>query len=156
MLRGSFTAKIDEKSRLKIPRDFLSFIEEKYGRELFVTSFAGDCVRLYPMPVWAQIERRLGTQGLVRDPAIDRFFQHTSFYGQAGEIDNQGRVLIHQRLRDKAGMTGEVDVVGHYDHLQIWNLDRLTAKLDREPFTDDDLRDVAQQLRQGTPDSTGQ
>ena len=156
MLRGSFTAKIDEKSRLKIPRDFLSFIEEKYGRELFVTSFAGDCVRLYPMPVWAQIERRLGTQGLVRDPAIDRFFQHTSFYGQAGEIDNQGRVLINQRLRDKAGMTGEVDVVGHYDHLQIWNLDRLTAKLDREPFTDDDLRDVAQQLRQGTPDSTGQ
>ena len=156
MLRGSFTGKIDDKSRLKIPRDFLTFIEEKYGRELFVTSFAGDCVRLYPMPVWAQIERRLGTQGLVRDPAIDRFFQHTSFYGQAGEIDNQGRVLIHQRLRDKAGMTGEVDVVGHYDHLQIWNLDRLTAKLDREPFTDDDLRDVAQQLRQGTPDSTGQ
>ncbi len=148
MLRGSFPAKIDEKSRLKIPRDFLTYIEEKFGREIFVTSFAGDCVRLYPMPVWAEIEQRLGTRGLVQDPAINRFFQHTSFYGQAAEIDNQGRVLIHQRLREKAGMTGEVDVVGHFDHLQVWNLDRLTAKLEHDPFTDADLREVAEQLRQ--------
>jgi len=155
MLRGSFTAKIDEKSRLKIPRDFLKSIEEKYGRELFVTSLDGICAHIYPMPVWIEIERQLGAQGLVRDPEVDRFFKHTSFYGQVIEIDNQGRVLIPPRLREKTNMAGEVDVVGSFDHLEVWNLERLTADLAAAPFTDNDRRVVASLLRQaqksGTP-----
>ena len=47
----------------------------------------------------------------MRDPEVDRFFKHTSFYGQVAEIDNQGRLLIHPRLREKAAMAGEVSVV---------------------------------------------
>jgi MraZ protein len=155
MLRGSFTAKIDDKSRLKIPRDFLASIEGKYGRDLFVTSLNGTCAHIYPMSVWIEIEERLGAQGLVRDPEVDRFFKHTSFYGQVIEIDNQGRVLIPQRLREQTGMAGEVDVVGSYDHLEVWNLDRLKADLAAAPFTDSDRRVVASLLRQvqksGTP-----
>lgn len=150
MLRGSFTAKIDEKCRLKIPRDFLASIEEKYGRELFVTSFDGACACLYPMSVWTEIEQQLGAQGLVRDPEVDRFFKHTSFYGQVADIDNQGRILIHPRLREKTGMTGEVDVVGSFDHLEVWNLERLKADLAAAPFTDTDRRVVAGLLRQAT------
>jgi len=155
MLRGSFTAKIDEKSRLKIPRDFLKSIEEKHGRELFVTSLDGVSAHIYPMPVWVEIERQLGAQGLVRDPEVDRFFKHTSFFGQVVEIDSQGRVLIHQRLREQTRMAGEVDVVGSFDHLEIWNLERLKADLEASPFTDNDRRVVAGLLRQaqksGTP-----
>ncbi len=148
MLRGSFTAKIDDKSRLKIPRDFLTVIEQSYGRELFVTSIDGVCAHLYPMPVWVEIERQLGAQGLVRDPEVDRFFKQTSFYGQVAEIDNQGRLLIHPRLREKAAMAGEVSVVGSFDHLEVWNLERLTADLSAAPFTDNDRRVVAGLLRQ--------
>jgi MraZ protein len=149
MLRGSFTAKIDDKSRLKIPSDFLKSILEKYGRELFVTSLDGVCAHVYPMPVWTEIERQLGAQGLVRDPEVDRFFKHTSFYGQVVEIDNQGRVLVPARLREKTQMAGEVDVVGSFDHLEVWNLERLKADLAASPFTDDDRRVVAGLLRQG-------
>jgi transcriptional regulator MraZ len=155
MFRGSFTAKIDDKSRLKIPRDFLTAIEQQYGRELFVTSIDGVCAPVYPMPVWTEIERQLGAQGLVRDPEVDRFFKHTSFFGQVAEIDNQGRVLIHQRLREKAAMAGEVSVVGSFDHLEVWNLERLSADLAAAPFTENDRRVVASLLRQsqkaGTP-----
>jgi MraZ protein len=155
VFRGSFTAKIDDKSRLKIPRDFLKSLEENYGRELFVTSLDGICAHLYPMPVWVEIERQLGAQGLVRDPEVDRFFKHTSFYGQVTEIDNQGRVLIPSRLREKTGMAGEVDVVGNIDHLQVWNLERLKADLSAAPLTENDRRVVASLLRQapksGTP-----
>lgn len=155
MLRGSFTAKIDDKSRLKIPRDFLTAIEAKYGREMFVTSLDGVSAHLYPMPVWVEIERELGAQGLVRDPEVDRFFKHTSFYGQVAEIDNQGRLLIHPRLREKAAMAGEVNVVGSFDHLEVWNLERLQADLAAAPFTDADRRVVAGLLREarktGTP-----
>src|SRR6202045_4642353 len=60
MFRGSAPAKIDDKGRLKIPTDFRRAIEERYGPDLFVTSIAGDSALLYPLPVWEEIEARLG------------------------------------------------------------------------------------------------
>ena len=41
MLRGNFSAKIDDKSRLKIPTLFRSAIEDRYGTQLFITSLTG-------------------------------------------------------------------------------------------------------------------
>ena len=67
-----------------------------------------------------------------------------NYYGQTAEIDTQGRVVIHQRLRESAGMNGEVDVFGQYDTLDVWNHDRFTSKLKREPFTDEDARALAE------------
>ena len=40
-------------------------------------------------------------------PARNRFLDRVNYYGQAAEIDTQGRVLIHQRLRESAGMAGD-------------------------------------------------
>ena len=62
----------------------------------------------------------------------------------AEEFDAQGRVLIHPRLRDSAGMSGEVDVFGQYDYLDVWNHERFVAKMQREPFTDDDARALSE------------
>ena len=52
-----------------------------------------------------------------------------NYFGQTAEIDAQGRVVIHQRLRESAGMAGEVDVFGQYDYLDVWNHERFVAKL---------------------------
>ena len=73
-------------------------------------------------------------------PARVKFFDRVNYYGQTAAIDTQGRVLIHARLRDAAGMTGEVDVFGQYEYLDVWNHERFVAKLQREPYTDDDAR----------------
>lgn len=148
MLRGSFPARIDEKSRLKVPRDFRTYIEERFGREVFVTSLTGDCVRIYPMAVWLQFEERLGGGGAVRDPMTQRFFQRSNYFGQVAEIDNQGRILIHQRLRDAADMSGEVDVIGQLDFVEVWNHDRLASKIENEPFTDEDMWTALQRRTQ--------
>jgi len=56
----------------------------------------------------------------------------------------QGRVLIPLRLRDAAGMSGDVDVLGQVDYLDVWNHERFLAKLQREPFTDADARALAE------------
>ncbi len=143
MLRGNSPAKIDDKGRLKVPSGFRAFIEEQYGSDLFVTSVAGDCVRIYPMPVWNEIERKLAAVPSTL-PARSRFFDRVNYYGQAAELDKQGRVLIHPRLRESADTTGEVDVFGQYNYLEVWNHERFVAKLLREPFTDDDARVLAQ------------
>ena len=58
MLRGNHPARIDDKGRLKVPNGFRTAIESQWGLELFVTSVTGEFVRLYPMAVWLEIERR--------------------------------------------------------------------------------------------------
>jgi DNA-binding transcriptional regulator/RsmH inhibitor MraZ len=52
-------------------------------------------------------------------------------------------VLIPARLREAAGMAGEVDVLGQLHYLEVWNHDRFLSKLQREPFDDDDARALA-------------
>jgi len=140
--RGKAPAKIDDKARLKIPTGFRSILESQYGRDVFVTSLTGDSVRIYPMPVWIEIERKLA-QIPSTHPSRQRFFSRVNYYGQTAEVDNQGRVLIHTGLREAAGMAGEVDVFGLYDHLEVWNHERFMLKLASDPYTDDDARALA-------------
>ena len=139
MLRGNSPAKIDDRGRLKIPNGFRSFIENEHGRELFVTSLQGDSVRIYPMPVWTDIERKLA-QFPSSHPSRLKFLDRVNFFGQVSEIDSQGRVVIPARLRESATMVGEVDVFGKMNYLEVWNHERFVAKLQRDPFTDADAR----------------
>lgn len=143
MFRGNAPARIDDKGRLKIPNAFRSVLESKYGRELFLTSLTGEYVRVYPMPVWLEIEQKLGAMPSTH-PAKLRFLDRISYFGQAADLDVQGRVLIPVRLREAATMAGDVDVLGLYNYLDVWNHDRFLTKLQREPFSDDDARALSE------------
>ena len=143
MLRGNYAAKIDDKGRLKIPNAFRSLIEGQHGAEVFVTSLTGEYVRIYPMPVWMTLEEKLGRMPSTH-PARIKFFDRVNYYGQTAAIDTQGRVLVHGRLRDAAGMSGEVDVFGQYEYLDVWNHERFVAKMQREPYTDEDARALSE------------
>jgi len=143
VLRGNYAAKIDDKGRLKIPNTFRTFIEGQHGAEVFVTSLSGEYVRIYPMPIWLAHEEKLARVPSTH-PARLKYFDRVNYYGQATEIDTQGRVVIHPRLREAAGMTGEVDVFGQYEWLDVWNHERFTSKLQREPFTDDDAKALSE------------
>ena len=142
MLRGNSPAKIDEKGRLKVPNAFRSAIQKDHGSELFVTSLSGQSVRIYPMPVWAEIESRLAKVPSTNS-ARQRYLDRVNFYGQMAEFDVQGRVLIHARLRDSALMTGEVDVLGQQNFLEVWNHERFASRLLTDPFTDDDAKTLS-------------
>ncbi|ODS53611.1 MAG: hypothetical protein ABS36_13370 [Acidobacteria bacterium SCN 69-37] len=143
MLRGSYTARIDEKGRLKLPTSFKTLVEEKHGNELFITSVDGQSVLVYPLPVWRAREAKLA-QVPGSDPHLAEYVLRVNFYGLDTEFDGQGRVVIQPRLRESAQMVGDVSVVGRVDYLELWNFDRLKAKLDQKPFTDDHARALAQ------------
>ncbi|MFQ5526569.1 MAG: division/cell wall cluster transcriptional repressor MraZ [Thermoanaerobaculia bacterium] len=138
MFRGSAPAKIDDKGRLKVPTSFRRLLEERYGREVFITSVVGDSVQVYPLQVWEDFEQRLA--GL---PSTDRtkrkYLERVAYFGQQAQLDSQGRVVVPQLLRESADMAGEVVVSGRLDHLEVWNHDRLRAKFEEQPFTDDDF-----------------
>lgn len=142
MLRGNIPAKIDDKGRLKIPNTFRAVIADTYGREVFVTSLTGESVRVYPMQVWIEIEQRLA-QAPSTHPAKAKFLDRVNYFGQVGEFDGQGRLLIQPRLRASARMSGDVAVIGHLNHLEVWNDERFAVRLERNPLTDDDLNALA-------------
>ena len=143
MFRGNAPARIDDKGRLKVPNAFRSLLESKYGRELFLTSLTGEYVRVYPMPVWLEIETKLGAMPSTH-PSRLRYLDRVNYYGQAVELDVQGRVIIPMRLRESATMSGDVDVIGQYNYLDVWNHDRFLTKLQREAYTDDDARALSE------------
>ena len=140
MLRGNHPARVDDKGRIKIPNAFRTPVESQYGTELFVTSVTGEYVRLYPMAVWLEIERKLQTVPST-NPSKQRFLDRVNFFGQDVTMDRQGRVLLPQILRESAAMAGEVSVLGLQNHLAVWNQKRLQERLfKKEPFTDEDGR----------------
>jgi MraZ protein len=126
-----------------VPNAFKSLLESKYGRELFLTSLTGEHVRIYPMPEWLKIEEKLGRMPSTH-PSRLRFLDRVNYFGQAAELDAQGRVLIPQRLREAATMNGEVDVLGQVNYLDVWNHERLTTKMQRDAYTDDDARALSE------------
>jgi MraZ protein len=142
VLRGNYAAKIDDKGRLKIPNAFRGLIEGQHGADVFVTSLTGEYVRIYPMTVWTALEEKMSRVPSTH-PARVKFFDRVNYFGQTAAFDNQGRVIIQPRLRDSAGMAGEVDVFGQYEYLDVWNHERFLAKLQREPYTDDDAKALA-------------
>jgi MraZ protein len=136
MLRGNCPAKVDEKGRLKIPAVFLDALKE-YGTQFYITSPTGESARIYPMKVWSEIEDQLAKVSS-QNRAKRKFLMRTSYFGQAAELDGQGRVLVPAVLRESAQVKGEVDVFGHLNYLEVMNHTRMLDKLKNEPYTDED------------------
>ncbi len=142
MLRGNYTARIDEKGRLKVPTAFRRYIEEKHGAEFYVTSLTGECVRIYPLPEWESIEQRLALLPSM-DPARRKFLDRSNYYGQQATLDGQGRILVHPLLRKAAGVIGDVAVLGYLTYLEVWELERFERRLLSDPYGEEDEAAIA-------------
>jgi transcriptional regulator MraZ len=136
-LRGSAPARIDDKGRLKVPTMFRGVIQDQAGPDVFVTSVTGECVRIYPMQVWLEVEHKL-TQIPANHPTRLKFLDRVNYYGQTGELDVQGRVVIPAHLRESASIVGDVRVFGRIEYLEVWNEERFALKLRHEAWTDED------------------
>ena len=143
MLRGNSPTKVDEKGRVKIPSIFRSEIEQEHGNEFYVTSLNGECVRLYPFPVWNEIEQKIAALPST-NVAVKRFMRNTNYYGQIVTMDNQGRILIPPLLRESAQVRNEVSVMGILRYLEIWNAETFRKKMQDEPLTEQDEQALSQ------------
>jgi MraZ protein len=144
MLWGSYPAKIDEKSRLKIPAKFRRDLPDTEENTYFVTSDDGRCAQIYPIPVWERVAQKFQEPPRM-DPAKVKLQKFTSYYGALTQMDPQGRILIPQALREDANITGDVIVIGKNDHLEIWNVDVIRKSLQEQPLTDADRERLAEQ-----------
>jgi MraZ protein len=89
------------------------------------------------MKAWLEIEQNL-SRAPGNHPSRLKFLDRVNYYGQAAELDGQGRVLIPAHLREGASIVGDVRVLGRINHLEVWNEERFLEKLRQEPWTDED------------------
>ena len=143
MLRGNATATVDDKGRFKVPSQYREYIEETWGSDFYVTSFEGESVQIYPLPVWQEIEERLAKLPSL-NPTKKKYLDRTSYYGQSTSLDKSGRILIPVILRESAKMAGEVAVLGALTYLDVWNHERIKARLDSQSVTNEDKEILSQ------------
>lgn len=91
------------------------------------------------MPVWLKIEEKLLSIPSMT-PSRAKLLDRLTYFGQEARLDKVGRIVVPQRLRDSAGLNGDVVVLGYLEYLEIWDPTSFADKLDREALTDDDNR----------------
>jgi MraZ protein len=136
MFRGNHPARVDEKGRLKLPAEFKRICDELYGPQFYITSRDGSRAEIYPIKEWEKIEAHLAD---LAGPEKTRLLIAISRYGATAEMDAQGRLLLPQHLRQKAGLTGDAAVLGMQNHLTVIDEVALDKSLEEHPLTDEDL-----------------
>jgi MraZ protein len=118
MFLGAFTHTIDEKGRLTVPAKFRADL----AAGLVVTRAIDRCLAIYPLEEWEHLAGQVSALPVTDRRA--RAFRRLVFADAADAIpDKQGRVLIPPRLREYAGLDGEVVVTGLNTYIEVWNPD---------------------------------
>src|SRR5215470_9610391 len=121
MFRGNHPTRVDEKGRLKVPAEFKRTIDERYGGgQFYITSRDGKVAEIYPFEEWQRIEEKLAKVSNF-NPAKKKFLDRVNYYGQTVEIDNQGRLLMPQLLRESADVEGEGLVDWNWTYGEVRN-----------------------------------
>lgn len=129
MFRGQFEHAIDDKGRLSIPAK----LREALGKEktLVLTSF-DSYITAFPSRSWRVIEDRIRANPTFKRDMRD-FLRLVYSSAEDAEIDSQGRILIPQALRQRAGISREVVILGVMDQIEIWDKARWMTKVSTAP-----------------------
>jgi len=90
-------ASVDEKGRLKLPAEFLEYLEALKVTRVFITTFDQRQARIYPIAVWKVNEALFENSA---EAAAERLALLAKAYGGDAEIDKSGRVLLPAKLRE--------------------------------------------------------
>ena len=120
MLLGEYNYVIDEKGRLNFPAKF----REDMGPNFTVTRWLDDCLVAFPEKKWEAVAEKLSERSMVKSRNIQRFLYAGAMQA---EPDKQGRILLTTQLREHAGLTKDVTIIGVGDHGEIWNTDAWRA-----------------------------
>ena len=96
--RGTLSARVDDKGRLKLPAAITQYLEAVGERKVFVTSLNISTALIYPVSVWKETEKMLGQASEDAEAQADVAIV-ANHYGENAEIDGQGRILLPTTLR---------------------------------------------------------
>jgi MraZ protein len=142
MLTGEYEHTIDEKNRLFISNKLRSQIDtERYGSDFYLAMGPNGILSLYPEKYFQQIALA-GAPG-TGAPDESVAYERLSFaLASKVELDRQGRLLINEKLKQRAHLGANLTLVGVRDHIEVWNSE------DWERYLSDNLNPYQAQVSQ--------
>ncbi|MEK7608345.1 MAG: division/cell wall cluster transcriptional repressor MraZ [Patescibacteria group bacterium] len=116
MLLGEYTHNLDTKGRVAVPAKFRDAV---LGGAI-ITRGLDNCLFVFTQKEWQTLAEKLMALPLAQ--ANSRAFVRLMLAGAMDvNLDNQGRILIPDYLRQYAGLKKEVIVAGLYNRMEIWD-----------------------------------
>ncbi len=116
MFIGEYSYTIDEKKRLAIPAKFRQIL----GKKAVITRGLDNCLFLYPVREWQTLATKLSKLPLSQADA--RGFARLMLTGaMEANLDNLGRILVPDFLKDYAGLRKKVVIAGVYNRIELWD-----------------------------------
>jgi MraZ protein len=121
LLTGEYEHVIDGKSRVLISNKLRNQIDaDEHGSNFYLVLGANGILCLYPEKYFEQVALAIAPGTAAPDEAVA--FERMSFaLASKVELDRQGRLLLNERLRKRAGLKDQVTLVGVRDHIELWN-----------------------------------
>jgi MraZ protein len=110
---GEYKHSLDSKGRIFIP----ARLREELGEVFYITLSMDKCLNVYSSESWQALSDRVSAMPYINQRKMRPLFANAA----RCELDAQGRVLIPQNLRDYAGFTKNVTVVGCNNHAELWD-----------------------------------
>jgi len=124
MFLGTHTPRLDDKGRLILPARF----RDELAGGLVITKGQERCLVVWPRGEFEQYAGSLRAAPPTQELA--RRYSRVFFASAHDETpDKQGRVTIPPALRDYAGLTRDLVVVGADTRLEIWDAEAWSAYL---------------------------
>ncbi|MFA5422728.1 MAG: division/cell wall cluster transcriptional repressor MraZ [Phycisphaerae bacterium] len=146
LLTGEYQHVIDDKSRVLISTKLRSQIDvDEHGSSFYLVLGANGVLCLYPERYFEQIVQAVAPATSAADEAVS--FERMSFaLSNKVELDTQGRLLINERLRKRAGLSSQITLVGVRDHIEVWDSDNW------EQYVEDHMGQYQKQMAQARKD----
>jgi MraZ protein len=123
--RGESVHKVDQKGRVSVPAPFRRVLEE--GDPDWAPGQNPTFVLIYGMPTCLEAYTVAGANAIdekisrvpdrKKRQALERIYNSQSVYAQ---VDENGRIVLQQKLRDMFGLAEEALFAGMGGHFQIW------------------------------------
>ena len=135
MFYGQFDHNLDRKGRVIIPSKLRQVLIESFSERLMATRGLEQCVFLFPIEQWRNLEEKTKTLPFMTGSRA-RAFTRLLFSGAVEcTMDKQGRILLPQNLREYADIKKDVVVTGVSDHIEIWSREKWEKYLEEEGRT---------------------
>ena len=121
LLTGEYQHTVDSKSRVLVSNKLRNQIDSKeHGSNFYLVLGANGVLCLYPEKYFEQIVLAVAPDATAPDEAVS--FERISFaLSSKVELDSQGRLLLNESLRKRAGLKDKITLVGVRDHIELWN-----------------------------------
>lgn len=128
MFRGATELTLDSKGRLVLPTRYRERVAERCGGNLIATIHpGGECLLIYPLPDWEELERKLMRLPNLR-PDAQRVQRLLVGHATDLELDSHGRMLLPATLRDFATLVRDAVLIGQGSHFELWDETRWTER----------------------------